>query len=133
MMDTMDYRHKAMAFLGQMPAFQTTSEDEWIYSKSEDGTTQKVCTKRLLEAVMGLNGEAGECQEIVKKAMFHGHELDIESLLLEAGDVLWYLTELCNELGVSMEAIAKLNLNKLYGRYPAGFSHQASRERTENA
>lgn len=80
---------------------------------------------------MGLNGEAGECQEIVKKAMFHGHELDIEALLLEAGDVLWYLTELCNELGISVDTIAKLNLKKLKNRYPDGFTHEASRERKE--
>ena len=80
---------------------------------------------------MGLNGEAGECQEIVKKAMFHGHSLDIEALLLEAGDVLWYLTELCNELGISVDAIAKLNLQKLKNRYPDGFTHKASRERKE--
>ena len=80
---------------------------------------------------MGLIGEAGECQEIVKKAMFHGHELDIEALLLEAGDVLWYLTELCNELGISVDTIAKLNLQKLKNRYPDGFTHEASRERKE--
>ena len=130
-MDMMEYRHKAMAYLGPLPAFSTLAGEEEIYGIGSEGTLVKVCSKRLLEAVMGLNGEAGECQEIVKKAMFHGHELDIEALLLEAGDVLWYLTELCNELGISVDTVAKLNLQKLKNRYPDGFTHEASRERKE--
>lgn len=130
-MDMMEYRHKAMGYLGPLPAFSTLAGEEEIYGIGSEGTLVKVCSKRLLEAVMGLNGEAGECQEIVKKAMFHGHELDIEALLLEAGDVLWYLTELCNELGISVDTIAKLNLQKLKNRYPDGFTHEASRERKE--
>lgn len=131
MMDMMEYRHKAMAYLGPLPAFSTLAGEEEIYGIGSEGTLVKVCSKRLLEAVMGLNGEAGECQEIVKKAMFHGHSLDVEALLLEAGDVLWYLTELCNELGISVDTIAKLNLQKLKNRYPDGFTHEASRERKE--
>lgn len=131
MMDMMEYRHKAMAYLGPLPAFSTLAGEEEIYGIGSEGTLIKVCSKRLLEAVMGLNGEAGECQEIVKKAMFHGHSLDVEALLLEAGDVLWYLTELCNELGISVDTIAKLNLQKLKNRYPDGFTHEASRERKE--
>ena len=115
-MDMMEYRHKAMAYLGPLPAFSTLAGEEEIYGIGSEGAPVKVCSKRLLEAVMGLNGEAGECQEIVKKAMFHGHSLDIEALLLEAGDVLWYLTELCNELGISVDTIAKLNLQKLKNR-----------------
>ena len=130
-MDMMEYRHKAMAYLGPLPAFSTLVGEEEIYCISSEGALVKVCSKRLLEAVMGLNGEAGECQEIVKKAMFHGHSLDVEALLLEEGDVLWYLTELCNELGISVDTIAKLNLQKLKNRYPDGFTHEASRERKE--
>ena len=130
-MDMMEYRHKAMAYLGPLPAFSTLAGEEEIYGIGSEGSLVKVCSKRLLEAVMGLNGEAGECQEIVKKAMFHGHSLDVEALLLEAGDVLWYLTELCNELGISVDTIAKLNLQKLKNRYPDGFTHEASRERKE--
>lgn len=76
MMDMMEYRHKAMAYLGPLPAFSTLAGEEEIYGIGSEGAPVKVCSKRLLEAVMGLNGEAGECQEIVKKAMFHGHELE---------------------------------------------------------
>ena len=130
-MDMMEYRRKAMSYLGPIPAFTTHSHEEEIWSTPSNCTSIKVCSKRLLEAVMGLNGEAGECQEIVKKAMFHGHPLDTADLLLEAGDVLWYLTELCNELGVGIDTLARINLQKLEKRYPDGFSHEASRERKE--
>ena len=130
-MDPMEYKRKAMGYLGPIPAFGTAVREDLLYFKGSDGHYHDLCSKRLLEAVMGLNGEAGECQEIVKKAMFHGHALDEEALLTEAGDVLWYLTELCNELGVGLDAIMKRNLKKLEARYPNGFTHQASRERED--
>lgn len=39
----------------------------------------------LINGVMGLNGEAGECIDIVKKWMFQGHELEREKLIDELG------------------------------------------------
>ena len=39
---------------------------------------------------MGLNGEAGECIDLLKKAKFQGHELDKDHMIEELGDVLWY-------------------------------------------
>ena len=44
----------------------------------------------LLNGVMGLNGEAGECIDILKKHLFHGHELDSTHLAEELGDASWY-------------------------------------------
>ena len=45
----------------------------------------------LLNGVMGLNGEAGECIDIVKKSLFQGHEIDREHLIEELGDTAWYI------------------------------------------
>lgn len=74
--------------------------------------------------VLGLNGEAGEVAEQIKKAMRNdGGELTperIESLKKEAGDVLWYLTRLAAELGSNLEEIAQINVEKLYGRKEKG-------------
>ena len=53
-MDMMEYRHKAMAYLGPLPAFSTLAGEEEIYGVSSEGAPVKVCSKRLLEAVMGL-------------------------------------------------------------------------------
>lgn len=46
----------------------------------------------LLNGVMGLCGESGECIDIVKKAMFQGHTLDREHLAEELGDVVGVLS-----------------------------------------
>lgn len=84
--------------------------------------------KNQLEAlqyvVLGLNGEAGEVAEQIKKAMRNdGGELTperIDSLKKEAGDVLWYLTRLAAELNTSLEEIAQINVEKLYKRKEKG-------------
>jgi len=45
----------------------------------------------LLNGLMGLNGEAGEAIDILKKHLFQGHELDTAHMAKELGDVAWYL------------------------------------------
>ena len=75
----------------------------------------------LLNGVMGLCGEAGECIDVVKKHLFQGHELDREKLIDEAGDCLWYLAGLAAALEIGLEEIAAGNIEKLRKRYPEGF------------
>ena len=41
--------------------------------------------ERLLNGVMGLNGEAGEAIDIVKKHIFQGHDLDVEHVARSSG------------------------------------------------
>lgn len=69
---------------------------------------------------LGLNGEAGEVAEQIKKAMRNdAGELSperIESLKKELGDVLWYLTRAAAELGTDLGEIAAINVEKLYAR-----------------
>ena len=80
----------------------------------------------LLNGVMGLNGESGECIDILKKALFQGHELDRDHLAEELGDVAWYLAVSAKALGFSLETILLMNVEKLRGRYPDGFSAERS-------
>jgi NTP pyrophosphatase (non-canonical NTP hydrolase) len=75
----------------------------------------------LLNGVMGLCGEAGECIDVVKKHIFQGHALDKAKIIDEAGDCLWYLASLASALDVSLAEIAEGNVNKLRKRYPDGF------------
>ena len=84
---------------------------------------------KLENACLGLAGECGEVCDIVKKALFQGHELDRAGLIEEAGDVLWYLAELAAGLGVSLEDMAVQNVMKLRRRYPNGFDAERSRNR----
>jgi NTP pyrophosphatase (non-canonical NTP hydrolase) len=74
--------------------------------------------------VLGRNGEAGEVAEQIKKAMRNDNgELSperIESMKKEAGDVLWYLTRLADELGTNLSEIAQINIEKLFTRKDQG-------------
>ena len=80
----------------------------------------------LINGVMGLCGEAGECIDIVKKHLAQGHALDREKLIKELGDVAWYLAETAYALDVELDTVLQGNLDKLRARYPEGFDAQQS-------
>lgn len=80
---------------------------------------------------LGIAGEAGECADLIKKHIGHGHDLDVSKLRLELGDVLWYVAGLAHLCGLSLEDVATANVDKLKARYPNGFSHEASKNRSE--
>lgn len=85
----------------------------------------------LINGVMGLNGEAGECIDIVKKHLFQGHELDKEKLADELSDVSWYLAIASYAIGWELEEIFRHNIDKLKKRYPNGFEAERSVHREE--
>lgn len=101
----------------------------------------------LMYVSLKMNGEAGEFAEHVGKAMrddslgvgmeygaysnvAHSHvvyekglELTPErklALIKEVGDVLWYLSAACNELGITLSQAALQNLEKLCDRTERG-------------
>lgn len=86
---------------------------------------------RILQGLMGLNGEAGECIDILKKVLFQGHDLDKERLAGELGDVAWYLAVSADAIGYDLETIFKKNIEKLNKRYPDGFDAEKSVHRSE--
>jgi NTP pyrophosphatase (non-canonical NTP hydrolase) len=69
---------------------------------------------------LGLNGESGEVAELVKKYLDRGKEIVPSNMLLELGDVLWYLTALGNLYGFTLEEIARANIAKLTARRAHG-------------
>lgn len=72
----------------------------------------------LLTLALGLGGEAGECQDIIKKFGEGRGDLDIEHLDEELGDVLWYWVNLCTFLQRDPANVAERNIAKLEKRYP---------------
>ena len=86
----------------------------------------------LINGVMGLCGESGECIDIVKRHLAQGHELDREELIKELGDVAWYLAETAFALDVELEEVFIRNIEKLKKRYPEGFSREKSINRQED-
>lgn len=103
------------------------------YQKAAMRTASGVCAATsenlLLNGVMGLNGEAGECIDMVKKHLFQGHELNKDKLVKELGDVSWYLAISAEALGVSLEEVMQRNVDKLMERYPDGFDPEKSLHR----
>ena len=79
--------------------------------------------ERLLTAAVGISAEGGEFTEIVKKMVFQGKPYDKsnkEHLIIELGDVMWYVAQACMALGVSMDDVISTNVKKLAARYPEG-------------
>ena len=77
-------------------------------------------------AYVGLGlGEAGEIQGKIKKIMRDEPGMTISDahrvmLAKEAGDLLWYIARLAEEIDIPLEAIAQMNLNKLVSRAERG-------------
>lgn len=80
--------------------------------------------KNIYYTTLGLVGEAGEVAEKVKKIMRDNDGVISdqikENLLKELGDVLWYVAATCDELGISMDAVAQTNITKLFSRRDRG-------------
>jgi NTP pyrophosphatase (non-canonical NTP hydrolase) len=85
----------------------------------------------IVNGLMGLNGEAGEAIDILKKHLFHEHELDKEHIAKELGDVAWYVAISADALGYDLETILQMNIDKLIKRYPDGFDAKRSLNRAE--
>jgi NTP pyrophosphatase (non-canonical NTP hydrolase) len=87
--------------------------------------------EELKNYLLGLNGECGELTDIFKKILYHGKEYDAIDIMLELGDILYYLTAICNILGIDLSEIMLNNNAKLMARYNNGYSIQQSLNRIE--
>ena len=79
--------------------------------------------ERLLTAGVGINAEGGEFLEIIKKMIFQGkpwNDANKHHLVTELGDLMWYISQACIALEISMEDVIATNVQKLEKRYPGG-------------
>ena len=92
--------------------------------------------ERLLTAGVGINAEGGEFLEIIKKMIFQGKpwdEANKEHLVIELGDLMWYVAQACMALEVKFEDVIARNVKKLEKRYPDGsFDIYYSENRSED-
>lgn len=87
---------------------------------------------RTINAMQGLAGEVGECNDILKKHIFQGHEFDKTHFMKELGDVAWYLALAADSIGANLDDIFDMNITKLQARYANGkFSKYESVNRKE--
>ena len=89
--------------------------------------------ERLTTAGVGLAAESGEFLEIVKKMVFQGkpwNDDNREHLIIELGDIMWYVANACIALNVEFDDVVRGNVKKLEKRYPGGsFSIEKSEKR----
>jgi len=88
---------------------------------------------RLLHAAMGMQTEAGEFTDALKKHFFCGKELDRVNLVEELGDQLWYIAVAIDALDSTMEEVMDKVIRKLAVRYPEKFTDINAIERDLDA
>lgn len=80
--------------------------------------------KNWIYPVLGLAGEAGEVADKMKKVMRDDGNIVSEEkrteVKKELGDVLWYVSQIASELGLSLDEIAQGNIEKLFSRLERG-------------
>lgn len=73
---------------------------------------------------LGLSGESGEVAEKIKKVIRDKggiiDEITKQEIKKELGDVLWYVSQIASELGLSLEDVASENIKKLFSRLKRG-------------
>lgn len=81
-------------------------------------------------ALHGIAGECGEIHSLYQKT-YQGHELSKERVMDEAGDLCWFLMELCFAEKIDPQEMLEYNIDKLRKRYPGGFDAERSVHRPE--
>ena len=95
------------------------------YQKASRSTWSLIHTDHpIVYPTLGLANEAGEVAGKIKK-IFRDKggvigDAERDALKSELGDVLWYLAQICTELGLSLDEVAAANLEKLASRQARG-------------
>lgn len=84
---------------------------------------------RLLHGMLGVAGESGELVDALKKNIYYGKDLDVANVVEECGDLLWYIWEILEELGFSIQDAMSVNSSKLMKRYDGGFTETKATDR----
>ena len=92
----------------------------------------KIDVGELINGCLGLSGEVGEFNDMIKKWIFHEQRpLDIAHAKKEISDCAWYLSLICNSFGWNLDDVFQINIDKLKARYPEGFNVEASAHRAK--
>lgn len=86
----------------------------------------------VIMASLGLSGEVGELNDMIKKWIFHKSDMDITHAKKELGDIMWYVACMAKSFGWSLEEIMQLNIDKLKERYPDGFDTEKANNRRKD-
>ena len=109
-----------MDFVDKVTSEASKSSDK-MNERVEYLNSNGVEVSRLLTASIGLSGEVGELNEIIKKILFQAKTYDAvthEHMKRELGDILWYVTQACLALNIDLLDVVKTNKDKLSQRFP---------------
>lgn len=87
--------------------------------------------KSALLGSIGVAKEAGELLDILYRYTVYGKPLDVAHVREELGDTLFYITQIANSMGLTLDECMRANIEKLEKRYPGGFSEKAALERAD--
>jgi NTP pyrophosphatase (non-canonical NTP hydrolase) len=85
----------------------------------------------IIDAALGLSGEVGELNDLLKKWVFHKKPFHIDHAKKELGDIMWYVAMMCQSMGWELDDILQTNIDKLKARYPDGFDAVRANNRQE--
>jgi len=126
---------KYIEFVRQTTSPASSDFAQLLSRMTELEATHDADVPRLLTAALGMSAECGELVEIIKKILLQGKSYTEDNVIhmkKEAGDVLWYLSQLCIALDTTFEELMEINYQKLSARYPEGtFSVYKSENRAE--
>ena len=114
--------NKYEEFVGQVTSNASTNFVDFA-DRIGELDRQGANIERLLTSGVGINAEGGEFLEIIKKMIFQGkpwNEDNREHLIIELGDIMWYVAQATQALEISMEEVLDTNIRKLSKRYPEG-------------
>ena len=98
--------------------YQIRARETAIYYKS------RTKNEWYVYPLLGLCGEVGELQQKFKKIIRDKEgvisEEDVKEIKAELGDCLWYISQMCTDMGYQLNEIARLNLEKLEARKGRG-------------
>lgn len=97
--------------------------------------TSSICNAAILHGALGIASEGGELLAECQRWIWYKKDLNRNNVKEELGDVLWYVAEVCNALGFTMDEIMYSNIAKLKQRYPEKYTdyHAAEENRDRHA
>lgn len=89
-----------------------------------DNNDRGITTQAFFSKLLGLVGETGEIAEKFKKIYRDNNGVittdQKEDMKKELGDVMWYIAVLSDYLGIELQDIAEMNIDKLQSRKSRG-------------
>ena len=86
----------------------------------------------LLHMGCGVSTEANELLDAIKKHTIYQKPLDVENVKEELGDLLFYMSNLMQSVGLSFEEVLQHNIDKLSVRYASGsYSNSQAQQRAD--